>query len=330
MAKIDCFVSVIAPIYNDSEIIESYVNEVMKVLSNNYTNFELVLIDDGSTDDTVTMIAEMLSHQKCIRLIRLSRTFDLETAISAGIESAIGDYVVVMLPDLDPPELIPSMVDLARGGISTVFGIRKCRGDEPIFLRIGASLFYWYCNSVLKLHIPKNTTHFRVLSRQVVNALIRTKGRLRYLHTLSTHVGYSNQSFFYDIINRRKKPRTKKLSEAINLGINIIIANSFQPMRLIRWIGILISAFNAAYALYVVLVYLIKENVAEGWGTQSLHLSVMFFFIFVILTILCEYISVLLAENKEGPLYYILDEKNSSVTFASEERKNVVDKTVED
>lgn len=326
----DCFVSVVAPLNNDSDIIEPFIKDVMLILRNNYSNYELILVDDGSRDTTVDRISSILSQYECIRLICLSRVFGQEIAISAGLESAIGDYAVVMLPDSDPPDVIPKIVEQSRKGVGIVFGIRKYRRKDSILLKLGAHLFYWYVNIVLKLNIPKNSTHFRVMSRQAVNAMIRIKDRLRYLHTLSAHVGYSNQSFIYETINRRKKTRGKSFSEAVTLAVSIIIANTVHPLRTVSFIGLLISILNVLYIGYIVVIYFFKERVAEGWITQSMQMSVMFFFLFLILTILCEYIGRLLLETENRPLYHVLEEKNSSVMIQNEDRKNIITKSVND
>ena len=225
MNQFQCFVSIVAPLHNDSDIIESFIEEILGTLKQNYKHFEVILVDDDSQDNTIEKITVLLTKFESIRLIRLSRSFGQEVAISAGLETAIGDYAVVVIPDTDPAKLIPKMVEQSRGGIDILYGIRKHRKEDPFLQRIGAYIFYWYINRVLKLNIPNNTTHFRVLSRKAVNAMTMVKDRFRYLQTLSTHVGYSNRSFIYETIRRRKKARTKSLFESINLAINIIIVS---------------------------------------------------------------------------------------------------------
>lgn len=329
MSKTECFVSVVVPIYNDSDIIESYINDAIPILKENFSDYELILVDDDSEDNTVDIIKQILKKVNCIRLIRLSRSFGQEIAISAGLESAIGDFAVVMLADSDPPELIPNIVNLSRKGAGIVYGVKKHRKHDPLLLRLGAFLFYWLVNNILKLKLPKNSTHFRVLSRQAVNAMIRVKDRFRYLHTLSSHVGYSNKSFVYETICRRKKMRKKNIGDSINLAINIIIANTNHPLRMVSFIGLCISILNLLYICYIILVYFIKEKVVEGWITQSMQMSVMFFFIVLILTILCEYIGRLIVETENRPLYHVLEEANSSVMISDIDRKNIITKSIE-
>lgn len=330
MARSDCFVSVTAPLYNDGDIVEAYIEDVLGVLKREYANYELVLVDDGSTDDTVERVTALLEKLECIRLIRLSRRFGQETAVSAGLDTVIGDFVVVMIPDRDPPELIPRIVEQCRKGLGIVFGIRRHRRDEPLFLRIGARAFYWYLNRILKVNLPRNSTDFRVFSRQALNAMIRIKDRLRYLRAFCAYVGYGNESFTYDLAHRREKPRVKGLGEAMRTGARMIVANSTHPLRMVSVLGLTMSFVSLLHIGYVILVYLFDKDVVPGWATRSMHSSVMFLFMFLILSTLCEYVGRLLGEVKDRPLYYVLEERNSTVLLADEDRKNVVTETTED
>lgn len=329
MATSDCFVSVVAPLYNDAEIVEAFIVEVIIILQENYSNFELVLVDDGSTDHTGVKVTSLLNRYKCIRLIRLSRRFGTEIAIASGLDSIIGDFAVVMLPDSDPPQLIPEIVLQAREGQGVVFGIRKDRSGEPFMIRVATHLFYWLCRKILNLSLPENSTHFRVLSRQAVNALIQIRDRHRYLRLLSTYVGYTNQSFYYTSINRYGRPKTKGFFEALDLGIGIIVTNSTHPLRFVSGMGLFAGTLNVVYVAYVMAIYFFKDRVAEGWTTLSLQTAGMFFFVFLILTVLSEYVGHILEESKERPLYYVLEEKNSSVLIADQERRNVVKDSVQ-
>jgi dolichol-phosphate mannosyltransferase len=329
MASTDLFVSVVAPLHNDADILASFVDETMRMLAAHYANYELVLVDDGSRDDTVVRAGELLRQYPCVRLIRLSRRFGQEIAISAGLDSVIGDFVVVMLPDSDPPDLVPAMIERSRAGTGIVFGIRRTRAGEPAWLRAGASLFYSLSNRWLGLNLPRNSTHFRVLSRQALNAVIQTRDRTRYLRTLSAFVGYGNQGFEYEPRQRRTPPRTKSVFESLDLAVSIVVANSTRPLRLVTWLALLISGFHLLYMIYIVAIYLFKPRFAEGWVTLSMQSAVAFFFLFLILTVVSEYLGRLLGEVKEGPLYYVLEERNSSILIADEERRNVVIHSVE-
>ena len=324
MTKYDCFVSVIAPLYDRSEIVEAFVAEVIQVLRDNYTNYELILVNDGSEDDTTAKVALLLKEYECIRWLDLSRHYGTEVAISSGLDSAIGDFVVVMLPDSDPPELIPELIEQCRMGKDILIGVRQNRRGEPFWMRAGVNLFYWCCKRLFKIPLTKNATQFRVLSRQVVNPLIQVQDKYRYLRLIGLYLGYKSQTFVYEPIRRYRRVRTRSLIESINLALQIVFMNSVHPLRLASYLSLLASAFNLIYIGYVILVYLFKDKVAEGWVTLSIQNAVMFFFISIILAILCEYVGLIIAKSRGWAAYYIADEKNSSVLIADRERRNIV------
>lgn len=328
MASSDCFVSVVAPLQNDADIVEPYIREVLGVLKAQFENYELVLVDDGSTDQTAALVSKVLEQERCIRLIRLSRRFGRDIAISAGLDSVIGDFVVVMSPETDPSAAIPEMVERCRRGCGIVYGIRTHRRDEPLHLRWGAKLFYAFFNRVLKVELPPNSTDFRVYSRQSVNAVTKIKDHLRYLRTFSGYVGYGSEPFTYEPLARRAKPRSKTFAEGMSLAINMTVANSTQPLRIVSVLGLALSLLCVLHMAYVMAVRLFVENVAPGWTTQQFYISLMFMFVFMILATLSEYVGRLLGEVKERPLYYVLEERNSSVLLADDQRKNVVTESV--
>ena len=325
----ECFVSVVAPVHNDSEIVQAFITEVIKVLRHNYVNYELVLVDDGSDDDTVRTIYVLLDKYECIRVIRLSRECGEETAISAGLDSVIGDYVVVMLPNSDPPQVIPEIVRQARNGAGIVFGVNNNRSNYSLMMRAGSSLFHWYCKMILKLNLPRGSTQFRVLSRQAVNAVIQSRGKYRYLRILSSRIGYLTESFVYEPINRNETSRKRSLFEAASIAMNIIIKTSRHPLRFVSWLGVGAGILNIVYTSFVVYSYIFGDEIARGWTTLSLQSAAMFFFVFVILTVMSEYIGHILFESEDRPLYYVLEERNSSVLIANGERRNVVEDTVQ-
>jgi len=331
MAVSECFVSVVAPVYNDSTIVEDFISDVMEVLQKNYSDYELVLVDDGSEDDTVAKVTALLNKYKCIRLICLSRRFGEEVAISAGLDSVIGDFTVVVLPNSDPPKLIPQIIDQARkSGAAIVFGTCDSRSSYTLLTRVGSYLFHWYCNWILKLNLPRGSTQFRVLSRPAVNAIVQIKDRNRYLRVVSSHIGYATQSFVYEPTNRKGIPKKMGFLEAAGIAINIIIKTSKHPLRLVTWFGITAGIINLIYTGFIVYSFIFGDYIAEGWTTLSLQSSVMFFFVFLILTVLSEYIGVIFVESEHRPLYYVLEERNSPALIVDPDRKNVVTDSVID
>lgn len=321
MSPIDCVVSVIAPLRDDADIVEAFLDETIAVLSRHYTHWEVVLVDDGSEDDTVERVRKGLDRSDggSVRLIRLSRSFGQEIAISAGLDSVIGDFVVVMLPDSDPPDAIPAMVDQARGGAGIVFGVRQSRAGQSAAYRFGTRLFYWYARRVLQLDIPPDTTHFRVLSRQAVNALTRIRDRSRYLHTLTSYIGYLNQRFPYDLIERRPRPRRKSLMQGVRLALSITMSTSGRPLQIAA--AVAIAAGGAAGAGGMVAGWRWATGRADlGWDALTLlGLAALL----AVLAVLAVYVGRLLTQAAARPLYYVLEEEQGGRLMGDGDR-NVV------
>jgi polyisoprenyl-phosphate glycosyltransferase len=325
----DVFVSVVAPLKNDAAIVAEFVDEVIGVFRGNYANYELVLVDDGSSDETFATITSLLDRYECVRAIRLSRSFGEEMAISAGLDTVIGDFVVVMLPNHDPPAMIPEFVSAARRGIGIVFGIRKSRPGESRAVRLGARFWYWYSRRFLDLDLPENSSQFRALSRQAVNAVVRIRDRYRYLRVLSGNVGYAQTGIMYEPINRNPDRPSRSFMERVGVSLDIIVSHSMHPLRAVTLLGLIGGGLNVLYALYVIATYIFRPNVAAGWTTLSLQNAGMFLLIFMILTVMSEYIGHILVESRDRPLYHVLEERNSPVYITDQNRRNVVlDSTV--
>ena len=325
MKLADRFVTVVAPLDDDGDIVEAFVAEVHDVLQKHYTNYEILLVDDASLDGTRAAVGRLLQKIPCLRSIRLSRRFGREVAISAGLDAAIGDFTVVMLPNEDPPALVPEFVRRAEQGDGVVSGFRTSRvRDESILYRLGARLFYWYCQRFLRMSLPTNATYLRVLTRKALNAVLQVKDQYLDFRTISAAVGYAGDEVQYVPINRRGRSRPTRLLDAVGTAMNIVVANTMQPLRLVSWAGLAISGVNALYALYILAIFLFKDHVAEGWVTTSLQLTVMFCALFLLLTVLSEYVGRILNEGRTRPLYHVQDEQHSALQIADSTRRNVV------
>lgn len=229
-----------------------------------------------------------------------------------------------MLPDVDPPSCIPAMVEQSRSGSDIVFGVAKQRGQEPLLYRCGVKIFYGFCNRIIGLQIPENTTHFRVLSRQAVNAVTRIKDRMRYLRTLSIYVGFQSHRFEYIPIQRRRIPRRKSFGEAATLALNLVVANSLRPLRIVTWLGLTACALHLVYITYLLIHLLRPAETTPVWIIPSLQCAGAFLVLFAMFSVLCQYVGRLLNETTDRPLYYVLSEHTASA-FPDQMTRNVVE-----
>lgn len=319
--KTDLFISLIVPVPGNGSALGDFAERASRLLSEAYTHHEIIFIDSGEPQEATKGIREQLQHIECLRLIRLSRRFSFDVAVIAGLESCIGDYVVIMNPLSDPPELIPTMVATAGAGAGLVVGVDESPASKGWFSSRLSSLFHWYVRHYLGVDLIPHSTQFRVLSRKAVNAVIGIKGKYRQLRFLTSTVGYGTAVMTYRPAYRTKVSFLSLASEAADL----LIATSSHPLRAVSFLGLGASAVNLLYLFYVLFIYLWKRDVAPGWTTLSLQTGGMFFLLFLLLALLSEYVGRILAETRSEPLYHVSDELNSSVLLnESELKRNVV------
>jgi polyisoprenyl-phosphate glycosyltransferase len=318
----DIFVSVVAPVTDDESLAGKFAVDVSDLLKDRYANYELILVDNGSTDGTIDQIKELLDHVSCIRVIRLSRNYDLETAIFAGLEASIGDYVTVLLPGVDPPALIPMLIDHLIEGTDIVIG-NAAEGTriDSLLSRPGRRAFYWYSKRFLRIDIPSTATYLIGLNRRAVNALVKTQGRYRHVRQLSQQVGFATARLNYEPYPKASKKRG--FFSEVNRAMEIAVSYSRHPLRLVSWLGLVAGFLNLGYGVYALYIYFFTDDAVKGWTTLSLVLTVMFFLIFVILVVLSEYVGRILEETRQQPAYYVMEELTSRETIADIDRRNV-------
>lgn len=319
-SKQDIFVSTIVVAKMQTRNLASYIVKLSRELMGRYENYEIIIIDNLVPVEEIVAINKLLSQYPCIRLIRLSRQFKHDTAVFSGLEAAIGDYVVVIDPTLDPIEDVPKIVEKNKKtdivqGISTM-PIKGVLGTDA-----GRSLFYWYNRKYLGIDIHQQSTYFMSLSRRAVSALTSSNRHDKHIRHLLKVVGYSFVIHGYKPL---QDPSTQRsLRTSVIQALEIVSSYSTHPLRFVTWLGFFAGVINLFYAGYVVTVTLLKQDVEPGWTTMSIQLSIMFFILFTILVILCEYIGRILGESRKDPQYLIMDEQSSTVSLADVERKNI-------
>jgi glycosyltransferase involved in cell wall biosynthesis len=310
----ESLISIVAPLEADTPAaVVAFVEETVAVLRGLVTHYEIILVDDGAPAPTVASIRALLERYDFVRFLRLSRHFGEETAIAAGLDVAIGDYVIVMLPNMDPPALIPEFFERAQADSDIVYGVRLHRKTEPFWYRAGARLFYWYINSVVKAGIPNDSTQFRCMSRQVVNAITQIRDPDQYLRLLTSYIGFRKEALPYSPINRSGEPTVRPKREAVNLARALVMDHTTHPLRTVIWSGVVIAIFNA----------IVVAAQTSGGTTGGLHDAVAFVVLAVMLATVGEYVGGLSRRMRDRPSYYVREEHTSSVLLR-EDRRNVV------
>ncbi len=306
----DCKLSVIAPMFNEEDIIETYIERATAVLDKFFNDYELILIDDGSSDHTVSRCSSYIKGNKNIRLISFSRNYGHEIASTAGFDHALGDYVILMDTDLQhPPELIPDMVKKAKEGFDVVCASRLNREDESWFKKTTASLFYRFSRKMTGFDLSSDTGNFRLLSRKVVDSLKKMKESNRHLIMMFAYVGFRTASITYHCPPRAAGKSKYNVRKLINLSLDSIIGFSSRPLRVMSLFSVLISIVMMLYAGFILIQKLFThQQLADGMASIIFLIAGLFSMLFLFLAIISEYISRILIETKNRPLYNVKQE----------------------
>jgi glycosyltransferase involved in cell wall biosynthesis len=297
------------------------VRAVSRLLKSRYANYEIIVINNGLPNSQLKQVKALLSKTPCIRIVQLSKSHDTDTAIFAGIEASIGDYVC-MLYGNDPVELIPEFIAQAQKN-DIIFGVARNLHRRSRLEAVGASIFYWYSRKYLGITMPKGATYFICMNRSAANALTRSGRFMRHIRHMARRVGFTSVTYEYDLPEDGEAYTHVPTSTLFSRAIDLVSNYSSHPLRVLSYFGIIAGGLNIVYAIYVVAVNLSSNDVARGWTSLSLQSSIMFFFLFMILAALAEYIGKILNETQQEPPYHIMSEFSSTSNVADETRRNV-------
>ncbi|HWW02306.1 MAG TPA: glycosyltransferase family 2 protein [Candidatus Acidoferrum sp.] len=304
-------ISVIIPCFNEEKVLNHTYGRLSKVLSRQEgIEYELVFIDDGSTDGTQAVLTELAQKDLRVNLIRFSRNFGHQPAVSAGIKYCRGDLAVIIDADLqDPPEVIPDMIQqLMATGSNVVYGVRKKRKGETIFKRATAHLFYLVLNKLSEVPLPVNTGDFRVIDRKIINAFNNLQENNKYIRGLISWVGFKQTPFSYERDPRCAGSTKYSLKKMLRFASTGIFYFSKKPLQVATTFGFLSVVGGLLLSLWLVFNKILNpQYLVSGW--TSLVLVVIYFGGVQLLTIgiLGHYIGSLFDEIKKRP-EYIIDE----------------------
>ncbi len=311
MPVLDTFVTVVIPLHNCAAIVEQVVAEIGEILRQHYAYYEIVLIENGSSDHTLERCRELVQTAVRLRVIPLSRHMHKDVAITAGLDAAIGDYVVVLNPNWDPPTVIPELISQCRDGYDVVVGISDKNDNRSWLYRTFRTSYYSTIARVVPVRLISGMTYLLAISRQAVNGITSVQRKRRFLSVLIADIGYRVKTFPYSRINRTGEPLSPSFFEALREGTSLVVHNSNAPMRMVSLLGLVGSFASMAYACYVIAAYLFQRNVAPGWATISLITSFLFLIMFLMLLLVGEYIGRLVEEMPGQPLYHVVQEIHS-------------------
>ena len=317
--KFNVLISVILPLNHDKPIFESYLRSLGTLLSNSFSHYEIVIVDFSMNDKAWLRIERLLNEISCIRYIKLTRKVEFDVAIAAGLESAIGDFVVLTDSEKDPIDIILPAVEKCMKGKDIIIGVSDVKPN--ILYRIIRRIFRVFFQKSIGYNVPKGSTPFRVISRKVINSLLKSPDMHKFIFVKISQNGYESELVKYT--PKSITANNRSIFEIIEKSINIIIFNSTQPLRIMTWLGLLGSLITLGLAIYILLINFIKKDVIEGWTTTNLFIALQFFLVFLVLSVLGEYLSKVLLVSQQIENYDIAFEKNSSV-YIKDEQINVL------
>ena len=300
--------SIVAPIFNEKENLPELHRRVSEVMDSLGEPWELILVDDGSTDSSADMIRELAKKDKRVRPVIFARNFGHQIAITAGWDYARGDAVVIIDADLqDPPELIVQMANKWREGYEVVYAVRTEREGESWFKLWTASLFYRLIYRITEVKIPLDTGDFRLMDRKVVNVLKQMREKHRFPRGMSSWVGFKQIGIEYKRAARVAGETKYPFRKMFRLAINAVTGFSYFPLQVATFFGF-VSAGIAILAMPVV-IYLRASGSQAFFGQATTLLAVLFLggVQLISLGILGEYIGRLYDEAKDRPLYIVRD-----------------------
>lgn len=307
-------VSVVVAMYNEEMNIHELVKRVRDVFEKMGVTWEMIMVDDGSTDGTYQTLKEVWYRDRVefrvrrIKVIKLSRNFGKENALSAGLKFATGDVIIPMDADLqDPPEVIPLLYAKWQEGFDVVNAVRSHREGEEWVKKATSYAFYRLFNSIAGTKIPNDTGDFRLLSRKALNALNELNETRRFMKGLFSFIGFKTANVPYDREPRRRGKSKWNYASLLSLAVEGITSFSILPLRFSTFAGAAVSAFSLGYGLYLLIRTLVIGNGVPGY--PSLIISVLFLggVQLLALGIIGEYVGRIFEESKGRPVF-IIDE----------------------
>ncbi|PAW77434.1 MAG: glycosyltransferase [Verrucomicrobia bacterium Tous-C9LFEB] len=300
------FLSAVVPCYNEVSGLPELYRRLKAACATVGQPYEIVLINDGSKDATWAKIRELTASDETVVGVNLSRNHGHQLALSAGLSLCRGEFILIIDADLqDPPELLSAMLQKMEEGADVVYGQRMSRKGETWFKKTTASAFYRLLNYLSDIDIPRDTGDFRLMRRNVLNALLSMPEQSRFIRGMVTWLGFRQVPLPYHRDERFAGETHYPLRKMLKLAIDAVTSFSIRPLRMATYFGLIVGSLTVLYALYLFISWALGGHVVAGW--LSLMLVVLFIGSaqFVVMGVLGEYIGRIYIESKRRPLFLI-------------------------
>ncbi|WP_088179178.1 glycosyltransferase family 2 protein [Thauera phenolivorans] len=299
-------ISIVVPAYNEEEVLQEFHNRTTEVLSTLGGPYEIVYINDGSTDRTLSLMHEIRDIDPNVTIVDLSRNFGKEIALTAGLDQSRGDVVIVIDADLqDPPELIPQFLAEWKNGFDIVYAVRTDRAGETWLKKTTALGFYRLIQSVSRVPIPKDTGDFRLMSRRAVDALGRLREQHRFMKGLFSWIGYPSKPIYYRRDARAAGETKWNYWQLWNFAVEGITSFSIAPLKIATYVGLATASISFVYAIYIVYKTLMFGDPIRGYPSLMVVILFLGGVQLVFTGVIGEYLGRVFDEVKQRPLYLL-------------------------
>lgn len=318
--------SIIIPVYNEQAVIQETYRRLTEVMQSLGESYELLFINDGSHDQTKELIEELAESDDAVQLIDFSRNFGHQIAITAGMDYARGDAIVIIDADLqDPPELIPKMIEKWQAGYEVIYAKRNQRKGETKFKKWTAAVFYRILHTLTEVDIPLDTGDFRLIDRKVCDVMTQLREKNRFVRGLVSWSGFRQTAVEYDRAERFAGETKYPLKKMLQFSIDGITSFSDKPLKLATYLGFVISGASFIYFIYSLYLRLFTDSTIMGWTSLIACMLLLNGVILIILGIMGEYLGRIYEEMKQRPLYIVQNNPSTKHRIRTEMKSNAAE-----
>lgn len=304
--KVNPCLSIVIPIYNEQGVIDELHRRLSHVMSTLGITYEFVFVNDGSKDQSIAMLKALAEQDAHVKVIDFARNFGHQVAITAGMEHAQGDAVVVIDADLqDPPEVIGQMLDKWREGYDVVFAIREKRHGETVFKKLTAAAFYRLLRRITNVDIPVDTGDFRLMSRRAIEAMKLFSERNRFVRGLVSWIGFRQTGVTFVRAERFAGETKYPFKKMLRFALDGIVSFSYLPLQVATYFGFITSGLSFLGILGVLYLRLFTQETITGWASMMIIVLFLGGIQMITLGIIGEYIGRMYDEIKRRPLYLV-------------------------
>lgn len=301
-------IDIVVPAFNEEACIEAFYERTAAVIAGLPYTFRLLFIDDGSHDGTAARCLALAQRDPRVGLLRFSRNFGHQAALTAGLDAADADAVITLDADLQhPPEMLPAFIAAWENGAEIVSGVRQGARTASLGKRMSSALFYRFLNTISPVHVTPDSPDFRLLDAKAVRAIRRLREQSRFLRGIYSWVGFKQVELPYEEGDRQAGGTHYGAGDMLLFALRAVLSFSRAPLRLATYLGLAVSGLAFAFGVYAIVMNVVFHEVIRGWTSLAALVSFLSGVQLLTLGVLGEYMGQVLEESKQRPLYLVAE-----------------------